>query len=568
MPACHDATSTAFAPARRRRPKPSRGCGRSAFADVRTRRTPISCGWPTHGVTLDLLARICEQFAAAAPRLADPDMALNNLERFICSRRAARWRRPRCSSAIREALPNLLQIFTTSQHLSDLLVADPESYDLLRMTEGQPVARDVLVEELVAEVRALQQRRRGAGRAAAVQAPRDAADRLRRHRRRTSRSQRSRGRFRTWPTRSSKRRVDFATRQVEREARHAATAATATPPRFVVLGLGKLGGVELNYSSDIDLVFLYDRTARPTPRRRRRNGRSSSSGWRSEVIRLLTETTDLGFAYRVDLRLRPEGRQGPLVHAASTARCRTTTCAAAPGSGRRSSRPGRSPATCELGKELLAQLEPWIYRRYLSLADITGIKALKRRIEQRAEREGGDAAEREDRPRRHSRHRVRDSVPATAQRRRLPEVRTGNTLDAIARLEAGRLPDAPGTHDARRQLQLPAQARASAADHVRSADARAAERAASELAQARRPAGLRGDAARIARSRRFASDYADRTAAEPQDSRPPAARRLSRRRARPSRKSTWSTTPTRRRRRSSGCWAAIRSATCRRRTRT
>src|SRR5438105_6587244 len=55
----------------------------------------------------------------------------------------------------RDALPNLLQIFSTSQHLSDLLVTDQEAYDLLRMTEGQPVSRDALVEELLTEVRAL-----------------------------------------------------------------------------------------------------------------------------------------------------------------------------------------------------------------------------------------------------------------------------------------------------------------------------------------------------------------------------------------------------------------------------
>ena len=44
----------------------------------------------------------------------------------------------------------------------------------------------------------------------------------------------------------------------------------------------------------------------------------------------------------------------------------------------------------DLGRDFLAQLEPWIYRRYLGRADITGIKALKRRIEQRTHREGGD----------------------------------------------------------------------------------------------------------------------------------------------------------------------------------
>ena len=107
-----------------------------------------------HGVTLDLLSQISEQFAAAAPTLADPDMAMNNLERFI-----AASRNPMATAALFErdpdALPNLLQIFSTSQYLSDLLVADQEAYDLLRMTEGQPVARAALVEEMVSEVRAL-----------------------------------------------------------------------------------------------------------------------------------------------------------------------------------------------------------------------------------------------------------------------------------------------------------------------------------------------------------------------------------------------------------------------------
>ena len=50
--------------------------------------------------------------------------------------------------------------------------------------------------------------------------------------------------------------VDFATRQVE-EKQTQRNGRGAKPPRFVVLALGKLGGRELNYSSDIDLVFLY-----------------------------------------------------------------------------------------------------------------------------------------------------------------------------------------------------------------------------------------------------------------------------------------------------------------------
>ena len=104
---------------------------------------------------LDLLAVICSQLERHLPGCADPDMALHNLERFV---RAAR--NPLAVGTLFErdpqALPTLLQIFAASQYLSDLLVIDPEGFDLLRLTEGQPVARQALVDELVAEIAALE----------------------------------------------------------------------------------------------------------------------------------------------------------------------------------------------------------------------------------------------------------------------------------------------------------------------------------------------------------------------------------------------------------------------------
>ena len=81
-------------------------------------------------------------------------MALNNLDRFITA-----TRNPLSLASLferdPEALPILLQIFSTSQYLSDLLITDSESYDLVRMTEGQPVSRETLVNELASEVAAL-----------------------------------------------------------------------------------------------------------------------------------------------------------------------------------------------------------------------------------------------------------------------------------------------------------------------------------------------------------------------------------------------------------------------------
>jgi len=82
----------------------------------------------TSGLTLDLLAVMCDQLAEHLPRSSDPDMALNNLDRFVA---AARNPLSIGSLAERdpEALPVLLQIFSTSQHLSDVLIRDTESYE-------------------------------------------------------------------------------------------------------------------------------------------------------------------------------------------------------------------------------------------------------------------------------------------------------------------------------------------------------------------------------------------------------------------------------------------------------
>ena len=74
------------------------------------------------------------------------------------------------------------------------------------------------------------------------------------------------------------------------------------PPGFCVLAFGKLGGEELNYSSDIDLVFLADRDAT----------RFWTLGQR--LIKALTAHTGEGFLYRVDMRLRPWGKSGALVN--------------------------------------------------------------------------------------------------------------------------------------------------------------------------------------------------------------------------------------------------------------
>jgi len=106
------------------------------------------------GITLDLLAVLATRLEEQLARLSDPDMVLRNLARFIAASRS-----PLAVGTLferdAEALPTLLQLFSTSQHLSDLLIEDPEAFDLVRMTEGLPVAREVLVGEICREIGAL-----------------------------------------------------------------------------------------------------------------------------------------------------------------------------------------------------------------------------------------------------------------------------------------------------------------------------------------------------------------------------------------------------------------------------
>jgi glutamate-ammonia-ligase adenylyltransferase len=100
--------------------------------------------------------------------------------------------------------------------------------------------------------------------------------------------------------------------RVRLEARRpAARALAGEAGRFVVLALGKLGGCELNYSSDIDLMFLYD-APRGADAVRQQNAAEYFDRMSREVVKLLAEQTDLGAAYRVDLRLRPSGNAGPV----------------------------------------------------------------------------------------------------------------------------------------------------------------------------------------------------------------------------------------------------------------
>jgi glutamate-ammonia-ligase adenylyltransferase len=165
------------------------------------------------------------------------------------------------------------------------------------------------------------------------------------------------------------------------------------PNRAAVLGFGKLGGDELNYSSDIDLMVVYDADGETTGRRTTIPTAEFYARVVQEVVRVLSSVTDRGFAYRVDLRLRPEGGRGPL------ARSLAGTLSYYDTRGRTWERQAliklRPVAgDTDLGREFLAAVEPFVYRKYFSFAEINEVKALKRQMERQAGRpKGGSEGE-------------------------------------------------------------------------------------------------------------------------------------------------------------------------------
>jgi glutamate-ammonia-ligase adenylyltransferase len=163
---------------------------------------------------------------------------------------------------------------------------------------------------------------------------------------------------------------------------HGDVVTDAGPAGFVVLGMGKLGGGELNFSSDVDLVYLYADDARESAGGPRGvlTPHEFFARLAEGVTRALHHTTADGFVFRVDLRLRPEGGNGPIVNPRGAALEyygaygqtweRGAFLKARPVAGDRA-----------LGAAFLEDMEAFVYRRFLDYATVEDIAAMKARIE-------------------------------------------------------------------------------------------------------------------------------------------------------------------------------------------
>jgi glutamate-ammonia-ligase adenylyltransferase len=160
---------------------------------------------------------------------------------------------------------------------------------------------------------------------------------------------------------------------------------------LMVVGMGKLGGLELNLSSDIDLIFLYEHEGETTggPKSLSNHERFTRMGKR--LIKLLAEHDANGFVFRVDMRLRPNGDSGPLVCSLDMleeyllvqgreweryAWIKGRLIAPLPG----------SPDFAHCQKELDQLIRPFVYRRHLDYGVIASIRDLHAQIQAEAEK--------------------------------------------------------------------------------------------------------------------------------------------------------------------------------------
>ncbi len=237
-----------------------------------------------------LLAAVLPHLLLTLSSVADPDRVLLNLERLVngSTGHTAFLRRLTGNPRVLESLATL---FAGSQFLTDILLRHPD--DVAELMDHKNLARIRSAAELRAGAHAA---------AAAVHQAAAQLDALRRWQRRELLRIGACDLLDQFDMSTTTRQLSrLADSLVDACLSQASRQTGITTTGFAVMALGKLGGEELNYSSDIDLLFL----ASPMASRFLRLG--------EHLIDALTRITAEGFLYRVDLRLRPWGRTGALV---------------------------------------------------------------------------------------------------------------------------------------------------------------------------------------------------------------------------------------------------------------
>jgi len=158
-----------------------------------------------------------------------------------------------------------------------------------------------------------------------------------------------------------------------------------TAQELLVVGMGKLGGEELNVSSDIDLIFIYPEDGHTDGEHSLSNHEFFSRLGR-RLIHMINESTADGYVFRVDMRLRPYGESGPLVSSFAALEEYLVS------QGREWERYAWikarvvSPQNCPHCAELKQLVQPFVYRKYLDFGAIDSMRRLHAQIRQEVQR--------------------------------------------------------------------------------------------------------------------------------------------------------------------------------------
>lgn len=358
---------------------------------------------------------------AALPATPDAEMALLGLERW-----ASRLVTPASTFTLLlehpRLLDDLLRLFGSSQYLSDILARDPWLYSLFIEAESPRTAAEY-AEQVEAALRPFGK-------------PEARREALRRVKRRELLRIGWRDIARRAPLAEIVREIsDLADGLIQgalrlaREEVDPRFQSASAAVRFSVIGMGKLGARELNYSSDVDLVFLMDS---PTPQDEAH--RRYATRLAETLIQVLAQDTAEGRCFRVDMRLRPEGRSGALVRSYAAFREyydrwaetweRQALIKARPVAG--------DP---ELGQAFMDLVHPVVYRRLQGPAVLQDVREMRAAMEARLR-----AAGEMDRNVKEGRGTIRD-VEFTLQLIQLlfgadqPALQVPDTLTLLARME-------------------------------------------------------------------------------------------------------------------------------------
>ena len=164
--------------------------------------------------------------------------------------------------------------------------------------------------------------------------------------------------------------------------------AQGVPQPLMILGMGKLGGGELNFSSDIDLIFAWPENGVTQGGRRELDNAQFFTRLGQRLIKALDQPTQDGFVYRVDMRLRPFGDSGPLV----------LSFAALEDYYQEQGRDWERYAMVKArimgdkddawSQELRAMLRPFVFRRYIDFSVIQSLRNMKSMIAREVRRRG------------------------------------------------------------------------------------------------------------------------------------------------------------------------------------